>query len=100
MVRLGQGEGQMHPASDNTLDVGFLFVRTVLIEHRDQRKISHDRRFVMQVVMQAQPFGRKVFAHHRDHQAAGRLPPAGFRKTKPQMSRPISSALKLRSRIR
>src|ERR1700730_9354908 len=58
----GQAEGKMLLAADDALDIALLLFGAVVGERRNDREIADDRRLVLKVVVQAEPFGGKVLA--------------------------------------
>ena len=68
---IGFGQPERHPpfAREPAQDELFLLSGSAkMLEHRDEREVADNRMLVLQIVVQAQPHGRKPVADYRHPQ--------------------------------
>ena len=61
---LGQAKGPAHSSFEHCGNIfGFLFLGPEIAHHQGLDKIADDRAFILQVIVQTQPFRRQMFAN-------------------------------------
>jgi hypothetical protein len=97
VARLGQAERKVFLSRENAFDVALLIFGAVVGERRNDREIANDGGFVLQVVVQAEPFGGEMFADGGNREIGGARAAAGFRQSVAQMAGLVGSALHFRN---